>query len=38
MKKVDIVGIVIYTGLAGVVLGLVGMLLWAILRGIIFGA
>ena len=38
MKKLDIVGIVIYTGLAGAVLGLVGVLLVTIFRSLIFGA
>ena len=38
MKKLDIIGVLIYTGLAGVVLFIVVLLLWAILRSLIFGA
>lgn len=37
MKKIDIVGIVIYTGLAGAVLGLVGVLIVTIFKSLIFG-
>lgn len=38
MKKVDIVGIVIYTGLSGAVLGLVSILVVTIFKSLIFGA
>ena len=37
MKKLDIVGIVIYTGLAGAVLGLLGVIVFAIFKSLIFG-
>lgn len=38
MKKLDIIGVLIYTGLAGTVLFIVVLLLWAILRSLILGA
>ena len=37
MKKLDIAGIAIYTVLAGAVLGLVGILLFTIVKSLIFG-
>jgi hypothetical protein len=38
MKKTDVVGIVIYTGLSGTVLVLVGILLFDVVKSLIFGA
>ncbi len=38
MRKLDITGDVIYTGLAGVVVGLVVILAVTVLRSLIFGA
>ncbi len=38
MNKLDAVGIVIYTGLSGAVLALVGVLVFTIFKSLIFGA
>ena len=37
MKKLDIAGIAMYAVLAGAVLGLVGILLFTIVKSLIFG-
>lgn len=38
MRKLDVVGVVIYTGLAGTVLALVSVLVFTVIKSLIFGA